>query len=122
MLDKDRKPTGPVSAESLLEGIEEQRVLPDALVCEVGGSQWLAIRTVSAFERAFAELEGAASRPPGAKRKHPEGAEPTMVDPPTIPPEAPRDGPTQRFALSQFDDVAEKTVVEDAPHWSEPPR
>lgn len=118
LLDKDRKPVGPVSAERLLEGIEEERVPPDTLVCEVGGSQWRAIRSVSAFEKAFAEIDGLSSSSPEAKRRHPDGPESTAIDPPTIPPE----GTTERVALPKFEDVAEKTIVEDAPHWSEPPR
>lgn len=118
LLDKDRKPLGPVSAERLLEGIEYQRVPPDTLICEVGGTEWRAIRTISEFERAFAELDGNPSRPPEVKGRHPDGPEPTVIDPPTIPPEATTE---QRISLPTFDDAAERTVVEDAPRWSEPP-
>lgn len=118
MLGPDRKPVGPMSTERVLEGLEEGVVLADALVCEVGATEWRAVQDVSVFQRALSEMEPPA--PPKAARRHPDGPEATMVDPPTIPP-AKGDAPTQKFALSQFDDVAEKTVVEDAPSWSERP-
>ena len=89
----------------------------DALVCDVGGTEWRAVSEVAPFTKAFAELDGSVSSPPGAGSRKPE---PTLVDPPTIPPGA-GDGPAQKFSLPQFDDVAEKTVVEDAPNWSERP-
>lgn len=116
MLGQDRKPIGPVSTERLLEGIEERRVPPDALVCEVGGTEWLAVGEVAPFTRAFSELEGLPSNPPPSK-KH--GPEPTLVDPPTIPP--PGDT-TQKVSLPKFsEDATEKTVVEEAPNWAERP-
>lgn len=117
MLGQDQKPIGPVSTERLLEGIEERRVPPESLVCVVGGSEWKPVGELPPFTKAFAELDGVPSNPPPGRPKT--SPEATLVDPPTIPPPAGKDGPTQKFVLPQFDDTAEKTVVEEAPNWAE---
>jgi hypothetical protein len=140
----DRQPVGPVSTELLLAGIEARKVPRDALICEVGGSQWKWIGDIAPFTEALAKLKDARRFDPDSERivldlaplpasesepplkgdrgvplrRFDESAERTVAELPPFPPsEPPPPEPLQRF-----DSAEEKTIVDAEPlRPSDPP-
>jgi len=53
-----RKPIGPVSTDLVLRGLDAGKVPEDSLVCQVGGTQWLALSEVAEFASKLASLKG----------------------------------------------------------------
>jgi hypothetical protein len=91
-----------MSIDAILQRIQAGHVAVDALVCEVGGAEWVQGSSVPAFATAFARL-----RIDG----------PTMVDP--LPEPASNVGldgeeatTVNNLPLRQFDDTGDATVVE----------
>ncbi len=140
ILGGDRKPIGPVKHDLVVQGISAGRIPVDSLVCQVGGAEWVPIRGVEGFSKAFAKL-----RIDG----------PTMVDPLPLMPEPGivdmdeaitmngvqlrdfDDAPEHTIAevvhplrpetiapssLQKFEDSSEATVVEEPLHLTERPR
>jgi hypothetical protein len=89
----DRKPIGPVSTELILKGIGAGMIPKDALVCEVGGTEWKLIQKTTPFSIAL-------SAPPRGDSEE----ERTLAD-----------APSGEESLSRFDEVVERTVVDNRP-------
>ncbi|HVU00959.1 MAG TPA: GYF domain-containing protein [Polyangiaceae bacterium] len=121
VLGSDRKPIGPVTEDLLLQGIAAGRVTGDALVCAVGGTEWLAVSDVGTFQNALAT----AGTPADANKRRRgliELEERTIVDGIPLWPAEPASeaaASTLRQHRSGFDDE-EHTIVE-SPFRSDPP-
>lgn len=129
VLGHSGEPVGPASSDLVVKGIKEGVIPGDSYVCIVGGSRWEPIRDVPKFGGAFTELISSPHIPQihgkGKTRRFVDGEEATIVDatpffaepstmadaPPTIPPQ-----------LNAFDELEERTIVEQLPpRPSEPP-
>ena len=96
-------PVGPVSTELLLRGISAGAVPKDALVCEVGGSQWTWIGEKAPFSVAINE--------PRMRRSLDSGDDVTGAEPPTL-----------QIRSSSFEEALEpttQTTIELPRHWFE---
>ena len=129
VLGNSGKPVGPAASELIVQGIKAGVIPGDSLVCVVGGSRWESIRDVPKFRGAFTEMISsphiAQVHDKAKARRLIDGEEATIVDAgpfftdpstiadaaPTIPPE-----------LNVFDEIEERTIVEELPlRPSEPP-
>lgn len=96
-------PVGPVSTDLLLRGIGAGAVPKDALVCEVGGTQWKWIGDMPPFSVAI--------RAPRPRHTLDSGEEMTAPDPPML-----------HDSSVGFDDAPEpttQTTIELPRHWFE---
>jgi hypothetical protein len=94
-------PVGPVTTELLLRGISAGAVPRDAMICEVGGSQWRWIGEMAPFSIALTESR--------MRRSLDSGDDVTITDPPMT-------GDT----LSEFaEDQTTQTTIELPRRWFE---
>jgi hypothetical protein len=129
VLGKNGEPVGPASSDLIVQGIRAGVIPGDSYVCVVGGNRWEPIRDVPKFGAAFTELLSSPHisqiHGKGKARRFVDGEEATIVDAtpffaepstigdahPTIPPQLPA-----------FDELEERTIVEQLPpRPSEPP-